>query len=412
MYQSTTPKSSWWNVGATLFVGLFVAYIDRTNLSVALPKLSSDLGFGGANFAVMKSFALTIFLMGYACANVLGGFITRRFDPKTVVICCFAVWSVATILVGFTSSIDVLLGSRLVLGVAEGIYWPQLSRFVRNWFAPQDATRANSIIQYFGQYVALAIGFIVLVPINDAFGWRSMFFITGGLGLVVIVPLFLIFLKPEREAPIKVASAEARSGLTLAAFGGPAFFLLVFSYITQGMLFWGITLWIPQAVKSLGFTGEAQAFAAALPYAAAVAFAIPLAWLSDRTGKRIVIAAAGLILPGLLLLTLPMVSSGGAKLVILTVALGYYAGSYTPNIWSILQALVEPRAVGVASGIMNGLGAGAGGTLAGFLVGMLQSVTGSYETGFMVLGLLVVFGGIALFVYDRMSGPEPAALAL
>src|ERR1700742_1402073 len=219
MYQSTTPKSSWWNVGTTLFVGLFVAYIDRTNLSVALPKLSSDLGFGGANFALMKSFALTIFLIGYACANVLGGFITRRFDPKTVVICCFAVWAIATILVGFTSPDRVLLGSRLVLGVAEGIYWPQLSRFVRSWFAPQDATRANSIIQYYGQYLALAIGFIVLVPINDAFGWRSMFFFTGGLGLIVIVPLFLVFLRPESEAPIKAIAAEARGALTLASFG-------------------------------------------------------------------------------------------------------------------------------------------------------------------------------------------------
>ena len=219
---------------------------------------------------------------------------------------------------------------------------------------------------------------------------------------------FLVFLRPESEAPIKVISAEARGALTLATFGGPAFFLLVFSYITQGMLFWGITLWIPQVVKSLGFTGLGQAFATALPYGAAVAFAIPMAWLSDSTGKRAQIAAAGLVLPGLLLLTLPLVNSGGAKLIILTISLGYYAGSYTPNIWSVLQELVEPRAVGVASGIMNGLGAGAGGTLAGFLVGILKSETGSYMIGFMVLGILVVLGGIVLLIYDRITSRQPA----
>lgn len=235
-----------------------------------------------------------------------------------------------------------------------------------------------------------------------------MFFITGGLGLIVIVPLFWIFLRPESEAPIKAIAAEARGALTLASFGGPAFFLLLFGYITQGMLFWGITLWIPQVVKSLGFTGVGQAFATALPYGAAVVFAIPLAWLSDRTGKRALIAALGLILPGLLLLTLPLVNGGVAKMVILTISLGYYAGSYTPNIWSVMQALVEPRAVGVASGIMNGLGAGGGGTLAGFLVGILKSETGSYVAGFMVLGALVVLGGVMLLIYDRVIGRQPA----
>ena len=35
-----------------MFIGLFVAYLDRTNLSVAMPQLSKDLGFAGDNFAV------------------------------------------------------------------------------------------------------------------------------------------------------------------------------------------------------------------------------------------------------------------------------------------------------------------------------------------------------------------------
>ena len=118
-------QSTWWNVGGTLFIGLFVAYLDRTNLSVAMPQLSQDLGFAGTNFAVTASWALTTFLIGYALANILGGIFTRNMDPKAVVIWCFAIWSVATIVVGFTGSVTVLLISRLILGITEGIYWPQ-----------------------------------------------------------------------------------------------------------------------------------------------------------------------------------------------------------------------------------------------------------------------------------------------
>ncbi|HLZ65894.1 MAG TPA: hypothetical protein VKQ29_06660 [Aliidongia sp.] len=66
---------------------------------------------------------------------------------------------------------------------------------------------------------------------------------------------------------------------------------------------------------------------------------------------------------------------------------------------------MAPEAVGPASGIMNGLGAGGGGTIAGFLVAMLQSATGSYMSGFMVLGGLVVLGGLSLLTYGRLKAP-------
>jgi MFS family permease len=417
-------RATWWRIGGSLMAGLFVAYLDRTNLSVAIPAVSRDLGFAGDGFAVTSSWALTVFLIGYAVANVLGGIFTRRWDPKRVVIWTFALWSAATVVVGMTTSLAVLLGCRLILGLAEGVYWPQQSRFVKAWFAPDELTRANAVIQYYGQFLALAFGFIVLTPIYQAFGWRILFFLTGGLGLVVIVPLYLAMLRPEQEAPYQVQRrpeqhyleqhhleqhdleqhlGAAAPRLTLRALGGAPFMLLVFSYIVQGMLFWGITLWIPLAVRSIGFTGTSQAVASCLPYVAAVALAVPMAIISDRTGKRLTIAAMGLLIPGVLLLLLPQVDSGTGKLALITIALGLYASSYTANIWSILQATVEPEAVGPAAGIMNGLGAGGGGTIAGFLVGMVNAATGSYMSGFMVLGALVILGGIALLVYGRLK---------
>jgi MFS family permease len=398
-------QSRWFSIGGSLMLGLCVAYLDRTTLSVGLQSVANDLGFAGERFAVTASLALTIFLVGYALANVLGGILTRKYDPKAVVIWTFAIWSAATVYVGFTNSLIALLACRLILGVAEGVYWPQQSRFAKAWFAPNERTKANAIIQYYGQYIALAFGFIILTPIFHAFGWRAMFFLMGGIGLVVIVPLYIAKLRPETEAPFYApATAQDGSGrLTLAALGGPAFLLLLVSYITQGMLFWGVTLWIPLAVQSVGFTGMSQAFASSLPYLAAVVLALPMSRISDRTGRRVLIAALGLLVPGALMMLLPMVDSGYAKLALITVSLGLYASSYTPNIWSILQSSIEPRAIGPASGIINGIGAGGGGTIAGFLVGMLHKSTGSYMYGFVVLGGLVIVGGIALIFYGHIQ---------
>ncbi|ORM69086.1 MFS transporter [Pantoea rwandensis] len=400
-----TSDSPWLKIGGSLLLGMFVSYLDRTNLSVALPELSKDLGFAGANFAEVSSWALTTFLIGYTIANVLGGLFTRKADPKRVAIWCVTLWSIATIIVGFTHSIWVLLACRILLGITEGIYWPQQSRFARAWFSPQQRTRANSVVQFYGQYLALALGFIILTPMYDAFGWRILFFITGGLGLVVIVPLYLRNLRPEIEAPYRDENAAAGSAekLTLASFGGPAFFFLIFTYIAQSMLFWGITLWIPLVVRSLGFTGFSQAIASAVPYLAAVLLAIPIAKISDKTNKRVLIASLGLLIPGCLIISLPLIDNAVLKIALITLAMGYYASSFSPNIWSLIQGSVSPNATGPAAGIINGIGSGGGGTIAGFLVGMMYLKTGSYLAGFVVIGVIVICGAVSLMIWGQMQ---------
>ncbi|HBC97355.1 MAG TPA: MFS transporter [Clostridium sp.] len=395
------PK--WMRIGGTLMIGLFIAYLDRSTLSVSLTSLSKELGFAGSNYAVVSSWVLTAFLIGYACANVFGGFLTNKFDPKTVAITMIAFWSIITLLTGFVTSVSTLIVFRICLGIAEGVYWPQQSRFARSWFNNKELTTANSVIQYYGQFLALALGFVILTPIYNHFQWHVLFYITGGAGLFIVVPLYVKMLKRQSEAPYAIDKEVAKNKVTFKALGGAPFLLILFSYISQGMLFWGITLWLPIAVKSLGFTGFANGFASSLPYFAAVILALPMSYISDKTGKRSKIAALGLIIPGILLMLLSQIDNNYLKLGIITISLGYYASSYTPNIWTIIQSNVEPEAVGPASGIINGLGAGGGGTIAGFIVGLMYKATGSYMSGFIILGLITVLGGFALLLFEKVK---------
>ncbi|HET6502300.1 MAG TPA: MFS transporter [Amycolatopsis sp.] len=401
----------WWRIGVTMLLGLFVAYLDRSNLSIGLPSMAKDLGFSGARFSVTSSLVLTVFNIGYAVANVFGGLAPRRLDPKITLVIMVALWSVSVVLTGFVTSVALLLVYRIVLGVAEGAYWPQQSRIAHTWFRPEELTKANSIIQYHGQFLSLALGFAILTPLYDALGWPPLFFITGGIGLVVIVPLFLVALrtpKPGTAAAEPAGVPERREGeprpkLTLASLGGPKFLLVVFSYLTNGMIFWGATLWMPLVVSSLGFHGLMQGFGSGLPYLAAVVLAIPMAMLSDRTGRRTTIAALGLIVAGVLLVILPEVGGPVAKLILIICAIGFYASSFSPNIWAIIQSTVDPRAIGPAAGIVNGIGAGLGGVLAGWLVGLLHARSDSYLPGFVAIGAIAVLGGLSLVVYGRLA---------
>lgn len=405
--------NKWLTIGATMLIGLFVAYLDRSNLSIALTEMGVDLGF--AENAFVSSSVVTAFSIGYAVSNVLGGVLTRRMDPKTVVTSMVVVWSAGTIAIGFINSVPLLYVFRILLGICEGFYWPQMSRIVLGWFAPEERTRANSIVQYYGQFLALAIGFFILTPIHESLGWRALFIITGALGIVIVTPLYLKNLKPQSEAPYAQPvddsrGAKSSSKLTLEKLGGASFFLLLFAYLSQGMLFWGITLWIPTVVKALGFSGYLGGALTGVPYLAAVLLAIPMTSLSDKTGKRTAIAVSGMVVAGLMLVLIAVFNGNPvAMIVLITIAMGYYASCFTPNIWTIIQTYTAPDAVGAASGIVNGVGAGLGGTIAGYLVGLLYEATGSYVPAFATLGAIVIAGGVCLTLYGRINEKKLAA---
>jgi MFS family permease len=393
-------NNKWVTIAGTLGLGLFVAFLDRINLSVGLIAMSNDLGFAGNHFAVTSSLVLTVFLIGYGFSNFFGGIVTRNVDPKTIVISMMAIWSVCTFLTGWVTSVTLLIVYRLILGVTEGIYWPQQSRFARAWFAPHELSRANSIIHFYGQFFGLGLGFLILTPVVKMLGWRPLFLITGAAGIVVMVPLFMKFLRWESESnPVKTQQ-EPRARLTLEELGGPSILFLCFTYFAQSNLFWGVSLWIPMLVKSLKFTGMAQAVFSALPYFTALILGAPMSILTDRTGRRLQITVIGLIVPGAVLMFLPHIDDPVVKMAMIALSLGFCASTFQPNIWSIVQSSVPPRGVGPAAGVVNGIGA-AGGTVAGFVVGLLYKLTGSYTTGFVYLGLMVMLAGVSLILHDR-----------
>jgi MFS family permease len=402
--------TKWVRIGAVMMFGLFIAYLDRSNLSIGLPGLSQDMGFAGPAFADASSWALTAFLFGYLAANLLGGFLTYRIDPRLTLIGTVAVFSTSTVLIGFIDSVGVLIALRVVIGFAEGIYWPQQFRLAKAWFSEREMSKGTASIQYYGQYTALALGFFLLTPLYDALGWRPLFWITGLAGILLVIPLYVAFLRsaPPGAAPAS-ALRETRARIRFADFGGPRFLLLVFSYFSNGMLFWGITLWIPLVLESLGFTGTDRGMFAALPYVLSLALTVPMMAISDRTGKRLLIASSGLLIGGALVGAIPLVESPVGKLVLICVGMGYFTAAYTSNLWAVAVTDLPAHLVGPATGIINGFGAGGGGIVAGLVVGRLHAGTGSYLPGFVVLGVMAILGGLALLAYGRLRARNASA---
>ena len=82
-----------------------------------------------------------------------------------------------------------LVALRTGVGTFEGFYWPQQFRMAKAWFDEREMSRANAIIQYYGQYLALALGFFLLTPLYTGLGWRPLFWILGSIGILVVLQL-------------------------------------------------------------------------------------------------------------------------------------------------------------------------------------------------------------------------------
>ncbi|MDT5162727.1 MAG: hypothetical protein QOC90_3037, partial [Mycobacterium sp.] len=107
-----------------------ICYIDRTNISFALPHLKTDMHLTGAQ----QGLASGIFFWGYLLLQIPGGYMAERWSARRWVAILIVLWSVAAMATGLTHTFGQLILARFLLGVAEGGVQPALMTTIRSWF--------------------------------------------------------------------------------------------------------------------------------------------------------------------------------------------------------------------------------------------------------------------------------------
>jgi sugar phosphate permease len=106
------------------------------------------------------------------------------------------------------------------------------------------------------------------------------------------------------------------------------------------------------------------------------------AWLGDRTGKRLTLAAAGLAVAGLCVMLIALPLSPTAIVAVLTLGT-FFQSSYNAQEFATLQTLYPPQQSGAITGKYNGLTVLLGGVGGSFIPGTLVAYTGSFQAGLL-----------------------------
>ncbi len=139
-------KRNRWVIPWVLAVTVFVHYIDRNNLAIALPQIAQDFGWSEREIGAKGQLLMGAFYLTFGLMQVLLSPLAERWGPKRSLMTAIFGFSLCTILVyPLGGSLMALVGLRLLLGAAESVHMPMNSAIVSRWFAPHERGRANSI---------------------------------------------------------------------------------------------------------------------------------------------------------------------------------------------------------------------------------------------------------------------------
>jgi MFS family permease len=117
MMNEKIPGTRWLRIIAPVLIACIISFMDRVNISFALPGgMESDLGITSQ----MAGVASGIFFIGYLFLQIPGGRIAVHGSGKRFIAWSLLAWAIVSIATGFVTHEYQLLALRFILGVSEG----------------------------------------------------------------------------------------------------------------------------------------------------------------------------------------------------------------------------------------------------------------------------------------------------
>jgi predicted MFS family arabinose efflux permease len=193
-----------WLISALLSLGLAWDYQARVAINSVFPMLRRDLGMTDLQIGLTA----TAFLWIYALLSPLAGYLGDRFSRRTVLLASITSWNVVTILSGLATSSWHLIALRTLVATAQVCYMPTALAFLTDFH--DKKTQGKGIGVYLaGGYVGIFLAGFPAAYVATHLGWRMMFFLAGGTGLLCAALLFIL---PSDESE-SVAGRQDQIGL-------------------------------------------------------------------------------------------------------------------------------------------------------------------------------------------------------
>ncbi|XHU85245.1 MFS transporter [Peribacillus muralis] len=400
-----------WGLAFIFFIIGFIAYMDRSNISIVAVPMMKDLGLNKVEFGMLSS----LFYLGYCFAQIPGGMLAERFGARNIVTIAVAWWSLFTALTAATANYVILCVVRFFFGAGEGPMYPGNAVFNSYWFQKHEKGRASSALlagSFFGPVVAPGISVVIMAWL----GWHGVFYVFALLGIVVALLWYIVGRNKPEEHPW-ITERERNLILENRSISSSQQKVAPWKQYLKNYRFWAVGVqylvviymntffltWLPTyLMEARNFSLNEMGFAASFPWLAICLSVLIGGAVSDKllqkTNSRM-LARGGMAIVGFIFfiagLYLAAYSiSPWANVVWLTVALGALGLPIVAS-WAIANDLGQEFS-GSVSGWMNTWGA-FGGIASPIICGWLAQEMG-WNTTLLINIIPVIFAALLWFL--------------
>jgi len=392
----------------------FFNYLDRVNVGFAALTMNRDLGFSPSVYGL----AASIFFVSYAMFQIPATMFLERLGARRAVAIIMASWGTVSAATALVSAPTGFYAARFLLGVAEAAFFPGMILYLTFWFPREYRARFTAIfmtaIPLSSTFGAPISGLILgLEGVGGLHGWQWLFLIEGlpVLALALAVLKFLpdgpaeaTFLSADEKQTIARRLAAERPAAPPSPWPGlydPRVLLLGLAGTGINAAIFGNQLWLPQIVKSLGYSNLTTGFIVSIPYMLGIPLMLLVARSSDRRGERVWHTAIPLVVTAAGFTVAAMAHNPFVVIAGLFAVVWGLVGTYGPY-YSLASSFFAGPAAPGAIALVNLMCTGAGGFIGPNVVGLLKQQTGGYAAGMLALSAGLVISVALLLLLGRV----------
>lgn len=174
-----------WFVVAVFFFFMLLHQTDKLMIGSLQVQITDEFRISNTQWGLVNSGALIVATILYP----IWGYLYDRYARAKLLSLASFIWGATTWLNALARNFGVFLVTRASTGIDDSSY-PGLYTLIADYFGPNLRGKVYGLLQL-AQPIGYLVGMILALMIAPMIGgWRSVFFITGGLGLVLAALIF------------------------------------------------------------------------------------------------------------------------------------------------------------------------------------------------------------------------------
>ena len=191
-----------WMIAVAVVIPTFMEVLDTTIANVALRHIT-----GGLSAAVTDGeWVITSYLAANAIILPISGWLSIRLGRRNYFLLSILIFTVASALCGMATSLNMLIGARILQGLAGGGLQPSSQGVLLDAF-PKEKQGAAMTLFAIAALLAPVVGPTLGGYITDNYGWRWVFYINVPVGILALMICNRLVFDPGY---LKAQTVEAR----------------------------------------------------------------------------------------------------------------------------------------------------------------------------------------------------------